>query len=145
MKQFNIKRFGQLLKWWTMTNQGSLIKLAGGAVIITFLVEVLLMIDTLTVKDAALALTFEQRQVEIISGLMTFVFGLCVTFSGSYMSSGLNKKQHREAFLMVCEWEYNLLVGPKYDIHPLEAIHLTLHPKADDCAHRFQLPTEVAL
>ncbi len=101
MKQFNIKRFGQLLKWWAMTNQGSLIKLAGGAVIITFLVEVLLMIDVLTVKDAALALSLEQRQVENISGLMTFVFALCVTFSGSYMSSGLNKKQHREAFLMV--------------------------------------------
>ena len=87
MKQFNIKKFGQLLKWWAMTNQGSLIKLAGGAVIITFLVEVLLMIDVLTVKDAALALSLEQRQVENISGLMTFVFALCVTFSGSYMSS----------------------------------------------------------
>lgn len=101
MKQFNIKRFGKLLRWWAMTNQGSLVKLAGGTVIITFLVEVLLMIGVLSRGDTNMALMYEQRQVENIFGLMTFIFALCVTFSGSYMSSGLNKKQHREAFLMV--------------------------------------------
>lgn len=121
MEQFDIKRFGKLLKWWAITNKTALIKLVGGVFIFTFLAEALWMISVFYQENDTLALMMEQQFVSNIAGMMIAAFAFCVTFSGCYMSFGLNKKQSREAFLMVpatqlekymLRWLYVVIIIP---------------------------------
>ena len=89
MNSFNIRRFGQTLRWLIAVNYRTMLLWTTGIALITFVVELFLL------KDASYPGKLISNTFEISSMFMTIAFA----FLASYVTSFINEKRRRMAFL----------------------------------------------
>lgn len=89
MNSFNIKRFGQTLRWVIAVNYRTMLLWTTGIALITFVVELFLL------KDASCPEELIDNSFGISSMFMTIAFA----FLASYVTSFINEKRRRTAFL----------------------------------------------
>lgn len=89
MNSFNIKRFGQTLRWVIAVNYRTMLLWTTGIALITFVVELFLL------KDASYPGKLIKNSLGISSIFMTIAFA----FLASYVTSFINEKRRRTAFL----------------------------------------------
>lgn len=89
MNSFNIKRFGQTLRWVIAVNYRTMLLWATGIALITFVVELFLL------RDASWPGKLIRYSFEISSMFMTIAFA----FLASYVTSFISEKRRRTAFL----------------------------------------------
>ena len=89
MNSFNIKRFGQTLRWVIAVNYRTMLLWTTGIALITFVVELILL------KDASNPRALINNSFGISSMFMTIAFA----FLASYVTSFISEKRRRLAFL----------------------------------------------
>lgn len=89
MNSFNIKRFGQTLRWVIAVNYRTMLLWTTGIALITFVVELLIL------RNASCPEELINDSFEISSMFMTIAFA----FLASYVTSFINEKRRRTAFL----------------------------------------------